>query len=175
MTFREEYYLKPHGLSVMESNLGEYDSLREVKCETQVPGEGNSERFVELENFDEIVNIDTVNVTVGQSSHVNYGLSQSSFFPAGVSTDIIFPQEGEDFPVLDHLQRPGYDEDEVRDALTLPDDEVPGGAVSHPEVCGQRPETAIAGKSEGGMSIENSPGKTYLLVSIYMCHILISF
>ena len=144
------------------SNLGEYDSLREVKCETEVPGEGNSERFVELENFDEVVNIDTVNVTVGQSSHVNHGLSQASLLPAGVSADVVLPQEGEYLPVLDHLQRPGDDEDEVGDALPLPDDEIPGGAVSHPEVCGQRPETAIAGKSEGGMSIENSPEKTYM-------------
>ena len=76
------------------SNLGEYDSLREVKCETEVPGEGDSERFVELENFDQVVNIDTVDVTVGEGSQVNHRLSQSSFFPAGVSTDIIFPQEG---------------------------------------------------------------------------------
>ena len=141
----------------MESNLGEYDSLREVKCETEVPGEGNSERFVELENFDEVVNIDTVNVTVGQSSHMNHGLSQSSLFPAGVSTDVIFPQEAEDFSILDHLQRPGDHEDEVGDALALPDDEVPGSTVGHPEVGGQRAETSVTGEPEGWMSIEHSP------------------
>ena len=139
------------------SNLGEYDSLREVKCETEVPGEGDSERFVELKNFDEVVNIDTVNVTVGQSSHVNHGLSQSSLFPARVATNIIFAQECQNFSILDHLQRPGNNEDEVRDALPLPDDEIPGGAVSHPEVGGERAETAVTGQSEGWVSIENSP------------------
>ena len=148
------------------SNLGEYDSLREVKCETEVPGEGDSERFVELENFDEIVNIDTVNVTVGQSSQVNYGLSQTSLFPAGISADIIFPQEGQDFSVLNHLQRPGDHEDEVRDALTLPDNEVPGSTVGHPEVGGQRSETSVTGKPEGWMSIKHSPeDKNYVIMS----------
>ena len=125
---------------------------------------------MELENFDQVVNVDAVDVAIGEGSQVNYRLSQPSFFPARVSTDIIFAQEGEYFSILDDLQGAGNNEDEVSDALTLPDDEVPGGAVSHPEVCGQRPETAIAGKSEGGMSIENSPGKTYLLVSIYVSY-----
>ena len=121
---------------------------------------------MELENFDEIVNIDTVNVTVGQSSHVNYGLSQSSLFPAGVSTDIIFPQEGEDFPVLDDLQGPGDHEDEVGDALPLPDDEVPGGAVGHPEVGGEGAKTAVTGQSEGWVTVENSPGTSVRFTNI---------
>ena len=113
---------------------------------------------MELENFCQVVNIDTVDVTVCEGSQVNYRLSKSSFFPARVSTDVIFPQEGEYFPILDHLQRSGDHEDEVRDALTLPDDEVPGSTVSHPEVGGQRAETTITGQSEGWMSVEDSPG-----------------
>ena len=112
---------------------------------------------MELENFDQVVNIDTVDVTVGEGSQVNHRLSQSSFLPAGVSTDIIFPQEGEDFSVLDHLKRPGDHEDEVRDALTLPDDEVPGGTVGHPEVGGERAEATITGQSECWVSVEDSP------------------
>ena len=113
---------------------------------------------MELENFDQVVNIDTVDVTVGQSSQVNHRLSQSSFFPAGVSTDVIFPQEGQNFSILYDLQGAGNNEDEVGDALPLPDDEVPGGAVSHPEVGGERAETTITGQSEGWMSVEDSPG-----------------
>ena len=112
---------------------------------------------MELENFDQVVNIDTVDVTVGQSSQVNHRLSQSSFFPAGVSTDIIFPKEGENFSILDDLQGAGNNEDEVRDALTLPDDEVPGGTVGHPEVGGERAEATITGQSECWVSVEDSP------------------
>ena len=113
---------------------------------------------MELENFDQVVNVDAVDVAVGQGSQVNHRLSQPSFFPTRVSTDVIFAQEGEYFSILDDLQGAGNNEDEVSDALTLPDDEVPGGAVSHPEVGGQRAETTITGQSEGWMSVEDSPG-----------------
>ena len=100
---------------------------------------------MKLENFDQVVHIDTVNVTVGQSSNVNHGLSQSSLFPAGVSADIIFAQESQYLSILDDLQRPGNDEDEVRDALSFPDDEVPRSAVGHPEVGCEGAETPVTG------------------------------
>ena len=125
---------------------------------------------MELENFDQVVNVDAVDVAIGEGSQVNYRLSQPSFFPARVSTDIIFAQEGEYFSILDDLQGAGNNEDEVSDALTLPDDEVPGGAVGHPEVGCEGAETPVTGQSEGWVSVENSPGDMMSVMTVAFSH-----
>ena len=112
---------------------------------------------MELENVHEVVHIDAVDVAVCEGSHVDNGLAQPRLLPARVSTDVIFAQERENLAVLDGLQGAGDNKDEVSDALPLPDDEVPRSAVSHPEVCGQGPETAVTGQPEGRVPVENSP------------------
>ena len=121
---------------------------------------------MELQHVEEVVHVDAVNVAVGESSHVNHRLSQTGLLPPRVSTDVILPEEGEDLSVLHHLQGPGHDEDEVRDTLALPDDEVPRGAVGHPEVGGEGTETAVTGQPEGRVTVENSPGTSVHFTNI---------
>ena len=108
-------------------------------------------------NLQKIVHINGMNITVGESSHVNHRLAQPSLFPVRVSTDIIGAEEGEYLTILDHLQTTTDHEDEVSDALTLADDEVSWSTVSHLEVGGQGSETSITGKSECWVTIEHSP------------------
>ena len=77
--------------------------------------------------------------------------------PVRVSADVIIAEEGEDLPVLDDLQGAGDHEDEVGDALALPDDEVPGCAVCHLEVGGQGAQAAVTGQSERWVAVKHSP------------------
>ena len=74
-----------------------------------------------------------------------------------VSADVVVAEEGEDLPVLDDLQGAGDHEDEVGDALALPDDEVPGGAVRHLEVGGQGAQAAVTGQPERWVAVKHPP------------------
>ena len=122
---------------------------------------------MELENLEKVVNIDSVDITVCEGSHVDHRLAKPGLLPMRVSTDIIGSEEGEDLSVLDNLQRSGHHEYQVCDALSLPDDEVSGGTVGHLEVGGQRPEASITSQPECGMSVENS-SKTGLFIRILL-------
>ena len=74
-----------------------------------------------------------------------------------VSADVVVAEEGEDLPVLDDFQGAGDHEDEVGDALALPDDEVPGRAVRHLEVGGQGAQAAVTGQPERWVAVKHPP------------------
>ena len=112
---------------------------------------------MKLQNLEKVVNIDCVDITVGESPHMDHRLAQPHLLPMRVSTNIIGPKKGENLSILDNLQGSRHHKYQVSDALSLPDDEISWGTMSHLEICGQRPETPITGQSECWMSIENSP------------------
>lgn len=64
-------------------------------------------------------------------------------------------EDGDDFVVLDDLERAGDDEAEAVDALARVVQEITGRRVAHGKMHGERSQAAVAGESEGGMLVEH--------------------
>ena len=90
----------PNLVTMTTSHLWEDHSLGQVKSEAKVPGESVREWLVELQDLDQVLHIDGVYITVGQSPYVHHRLTQASLFPVGVSTHVITTKEGQDLTIL---------------------------------------------------------------------------
>ena len=112
---------------------------------------------MKLQNLDKIINVDGVDITVGEGPHVHHRLSQSGLLPVAVPAHVIVTQKGQDLPVLDNLQWPGDHKDKVCYALSLSYNEVPWGAVRHLEVGRQGPQASVAGEAERGVAVKHPP------------------
>ena len=82
------------------SNSVENGAFGQVESQNQVSGKSLSKRFVKLQNFFEFLNVDHVNVTVGEGTYVNRGFGYSVIPPAGITKNVTFSKEGKDFPIL---------------------------------------------------------------------------
>jgi hypothetical protein len=82
------------------SNSVENRAFGQVESENQVSGKSLSKRFVKLQNFFEFLNVDHVNVTVGEGSNMDRRFGYCVIPPAGITKDITFSKESKDFPIL---------------------------------------------------------------------------
>ena len=82
------------------SNSVENGAFGQVKSQNQVSGKSLSKRFVKLQNFFEFLNVDHVNVTVGEGTNMNRGFGYSVIPPAGITKNVTFSEKSQNFPIL---------------------------------------------------------------------------
>ena len=71
-----------------------------ISEKNQVSGKSLSKRFVKLQNFFQFLNVDHVDVTVGEGTDVNRGFGYSVIPPAGITKNVTFSEKSQNFPIL---------------------------------------------------------------------------
>ena len=74
--------------------------MAEVVGEHQIAGKGVGKGLVEVEHLNQLVALDCMQVTVGQSSNVGTGLADGGLLPEGVPEDVALPQDGHHFVLV---------------------------------------------------------------------------
>ena len=87
-------------LQMFVSNSVENGAFGQVKSQNQVSGKSLSKRFVKLQNFFQFLNVDHVDVTVGEGTNVNRGFGYGVIPPAGITKNIAFSEKSQNFPIL---------------------------------------------------------------------------
>ena len=95
--------LSQNPLQPLVRNFVEDRPPGEVVGQDQVPGEGLREGLVELEHVLELLDVDEVDVAVGEGPQVDGRLGQRVLPPLSVAKHVALTQEGQDLSVLEEI------------------------------------------------------------------------
>ena len=87
-------------LQVFVSNSVENGAFGQVESQNQVSGKSLSKRFVKLQNFFEFLNVDHMDVTVGEGTDVNRGFGYGVIPPARITKNVTFSKKSQNFTIL---------------------------------------------------------------------------
>ena len=82
------------------SNSVENGAFGQVERQNQVSGKSLSKRFVKLQNFFEFLNVDHMDVTVGEGTDVNRGFGYGVIPPARITKNVTFSKKSQNFTIL---------------------------------------------------------------------------